>query len=259
MLKNLLIPFAFLLHFGAYGQLPDGSTAPDFTLIDYYGTEHNLYTYLDAGKTVILEIFAAHCPTCWSYHQTNTLKNLYTDYGPEGTDELTVLALEHDQWNGHNAFIGDGPPWVTQGNWLEGTPYPIFNVEDPDRGVFDDYNVQGYPLVFKICPDRIMERIFTSETEDEVYEKVEQCQGPLSVRNNPDIGEIYFNPLRRNLTIDQYRKVTAVRITSVTGRVVQTINTIGSAAIPIDRFRSGVYIFEIQSEHGRVVKRFYLD
>ena len=29
--------------------------APDFTLTDYYGTTHHLYSYLNAGKTVYLE------------------------------------------------------------------------------------------------------------------------------------------------------------------------------------------------------------
>ncbi len=259
MLKKLLITFSVLFHISTFGQLPDGSIAPDFTLTDYYGTEHNLYTYLDAGKTVILEVFATHCPTCWNYHQTNRLKNLYNIYGPDGTNELVVLALEHDQWNDHNAFIGDGPTWITQGNWLEGTPYPIFDVEDPDRGVFADYNVFGYPLIFSICPDRILERIYTSETEDDVYAKVQACQAALSVSDNSDIGEIYFNSLTGNLIIDQYQKVTSIRITTITGQVLQTIRNIGSSAIPVDRFSPGIYLFEVQSLHARVVKKFYLD
>ncbi len=259
MLKKLLIAFSFLFHISVYGQLTDGSTAPDFTLTDYNGTEHNLYTYLDAGKTAIVEIFAAHCSACWNYHQTNRLKNLYNAYGPDGTNELVVLALEYDQWNGHNAFIGDGPPWVTQGNWLDGTPFPIFNVEDPDRGVFDDYNVSFYPVVYKVCPDRILERILTSETEAQIYEKVQQCQNVLSINENIDLGEIYFNPLSRNLNIDGYQKVRAVRIMSVTGQVVQTIHSIGTSAIPIDQMNAGVYLFDIQTESGSIVRRFYLD
>jgi hypothetical protein len=259
MLKRLLITFSLLLQIGMYGQLADGTTAPDFTLTDYYGTEHHLYSYLDAGKTVILEIFAAHCPACWNYHQTHRLKNLYNDYGPEGTDELMVLALEYDQWNLHDAFIGIGPPWVTQGNWLEGTPFPIFDVEDPDRGVFEDYNLTGYPIVFKICPDGIVERVFTSESETQVYEKVQECQAALSINKPLDLGAIYFDPLSRNLNIDAYQKVKSVRIMSITGQIVQNINTIGSSAIAIDRMNTGIYLFEIQTEYGRVVKRFYLD
>ncbi|HKK39193.1 MAG TPA: redoxin domain-containing protein [Cryomorphaceae bacterium] len=259
MLKNLLITFVLLIQIGLHGQLPDGSTAPDFTLTDYYGAEHNLYAYLDADKTVILKIFAAHCPACWNYHQTDRLKNLYTDYGPDGTNELMVLALEHDQWNSHNAFIGVGDPWVTQGNWLEGTPFPIFNVEDPDRGVFDEYNVTGYPVVYKICPDGITERIFTNETENQIYEKAQDCPAALSIDAQQDIGSITFDSHSRNLNIDRYQKVNTVRIMSITGQIVQTINAIDSPAFSINPLAKGIYLFEIQTDYGRVVKRFYVN
>ncbi|MCZ4410048.1 redoxin domain-containing protein [Cryomorphaceae bacterium 1068] len=259
MLKKSLIAFAMLIQVSLFGQLPDGSTAPDFTLTDYYGTEHNLYSYLEDGKTVILEIFAAHCPACWNFHQTHRLKNLYNAYGPEGTDELVVLALEHDQWNSHAAFIGDGPPWVTQGNWLDGTPFPIFDVEDPDRGVFEDYNITGYPIVFKICPDGITERIFTSESEELIYEKVQECQAALSVNEALDLGAIYFDPLSRSLKIDKYQDVQAVRVMSITGQVVQSINAVSSPAIAIDQMPAGIYFFEVRTDYGSVVKKFYLD
>lgn len=259
MLKKLLITFFLLAQISSYGQLADGSLAPDFTLTDYDGNEHNLYAYLDDGKTVILEIFAAHCPSCWNYHQSHTLKNLYNDYGPDGTNEVMVLTLEHDQWNNHNAFIGIGDPWNTAGNWLEGTPYPIFNVEDPDRGVFDDYNVVGYPVVYKICPDRISERVFTSETEAQLYEKVQQCQAVLSVNDQQDLGDIHFDSMSGMLTIVDYENVKSVRIMSITGQVVQTINSISSPAIPIDPIHAGIYLFEIQTEHASTVRRFFLN
>lgn len=256
MLKKLLIAFSLLIHLSSHAQLPDGSTAPDFTLTDYYGNEHNLYEYLDAGKTVILEVFAAHCPSCWNYHQTNRLKNLYNAYGPDGTDELMVLALEHDQWNGHNAFIGDGPAWVTQGNWLDGTPFPIFNVEDPDRGVFADYNINGYPIIHKICPNRITERIFTNETEAQVYEKVQQCES-LSITETLDLGTVYFNPTAGILTIEKFQEVKAIRVLSAVGQVVKTISNVNTSVTIVDQMNAGIYLVEIQTEKGSVIKKFY--
>ena len=39
----LLIAFPLL----AFGQLPNGSTAPDFTITDIDGSTHNLYDILD--------------------------------------------------------------------------------------------------------------------------------------------------------------------------------------------------------------------
>ena len=32
-----------------------------------------------------------------------------------------VLALDYDQWNGPDEFMGIGPPWVTAGDWLTGS------------------------------------------------------------------------------------------------------------------------------------------
>ena len=56
MKSNLLIALVVLLSFSnAQAQLPNGSIAPDFTLVDLNGTEHNLYSYLDDGKTVFLD------------------------------------------------------------------------------------------------------------------------------------------------------------------------------------------------------------
>ena len=51
-MKKLVLLFVFMLNINVYAQLPNGSVAPDFTLTDYYGTTHNLYSYLNTGKTV---------------------------------------------------------------------------------------------------------------------------------------------------------------------------------------------------------------
>jgi hypothetical protein len=248
-----------LLNITVYAQLPNGSVAPDFTLTDYDGTTHNLYSYLNAGKTVFLDIFAAHCPVCWSYHQTNTMKNLYNNYGPNGTNELLVLALEHDQWNDSNAFIGNGPAWVTQGNWLDGTPFPIFDVEDPNRGVFNDYNVTFYPVVYKICPNKIVERVMTSETFAQLYQKVQNCQTAMSLSELNYKDNIYINQAAKTLIIDSYQLVKSIAIKNLQGQIIKSINFTKSSAINISDLNTGVYIFEIQTEDTIVYKKFYVN
>jgi hypothetical protein len=242
-----------------YGQLPNGSVAPDFTLTDYNGTTHNLYSYLNAGKTVFLEIIDAHCQVCWSYHQNNTMKNLYNNYGPNGTNELMVLALEHDQWNDSNAFIGNGPAWVTQGNWLVGTPFPIFDVEDPNRGVFNDYNVTFYPVVYKICPNKIVERVMTSETLAQLYQKVQDCQTAMSITEIKNNEQIYINQASKTLIIGQHQQVKSIAIINLQGQVIKTISTITSSAIDISDVSTGVYLFEMQVKEGLVYKKLYVN
>ena len=258
-MKKLVLLFVFMLNINVYAQLPNGSVAPDFTLTDYYGTTHNLYSYLNTGKTVFIEIFAAHCPVCWSYHQTNTMKNLYNNYGPNGTNEIMVLALEYDQWNDSNAFLGNGPAWVTQGNWLNGTPFPIFDVEDPNRGVFNDYNVTFYPVVYKICPNKIVERVMTSETFAQLYQKVQNCQTAMSLSELNYKDNIYINQAAKTLIIDSYQLVKSIAIKNLQGQIIKSINFTKSSAINISDLNTGVYIFEIQTEDTIVYKKFYVN
>lgn len=258
-MKRLLPILLLLPAFNASAQLPNGSTAPDFTLTDYYGSTHNLYSYLDAGKTVFVEIFAAHCPSCWAYHQTHRLKNIYEAYGPDATDELMVLALEYDQYNDSNAFTGDHEPWVTQGNWLEGTPYPIFNVEFPDRDVFTEYMVTFYPVIYKICPDRITERVQTSWNEVQLYELVEGCQTALSVNELPELGDIRFDPLSRSLLIERYAEVQGLEVYDMQGRAVQRVDAINASTVQVAELPTGVYLFRLRTEQGPVVRRFVVE
>ncbi|MCB0770648.1 MAG: redoxin family protein [Flavobacteriales bacterium] len=257
-MKHLLF-LALFVPSVVYAQLPNGSTAPDFTLTDYYGTTHNLYTYLDAGKTVFVEIFAAHCPSCWAYHQTHRLKNIHELYGPDGSDELMVLALEHDPWNDSTAFTGDHEPWVSAGDWLTGTPYPIFNVEDPDRGVFEDYNVTFYPVVYAICPDRILERVLTSWTEAQLYERVTACRSATSIEEAVELGTIRIDQAARTLVIDRYSKVQRVDVLDLQGRAMLRTGGLTRSTIDLAELRTGVYLFRIHTEHGPVVQRFLLE
>jgi hypothetical protein len=257
--KKLLLFISLLINSSVQAQIPNGSVAPDFTLTDYYGNSHNLYSYLNTGKTVFLEIFGAHCPVCWGYHQTHTMKNMYNNYGPNGTNEIMVLALEHDQWNDSNAFIGNGPAWVTQGNWLDGTPFPIFDVEDPNRSVFNDYNVTFYPVVYKICPDKIIERIMTSESEVQLYQKVQDCQNTLSVQTMSEGETFYINQQSKELVNNQPQKVKHLVVTNIQGQVVKTIDATNESKMSLEHLKTGVYLFEIHTTNGVVFKKFHLN
>ncbi len=253
-MKNYILLLALAANISAMGQLANGSVAPDFTLTDYYGNPHHLYSYLDSGKTVFVEIFAAHCPSCWSYHQTNRLKNMYNMYGPQGSDEIMVLALEHDPYNDSTAFTGNHDPWVTQGDWLTGTPYPIFNVEGADRSVFNDYNVTFYPVIYKICPNKIVERVQTSTTEAQLYQKVKECQA-LSVTEENILGDIYYNAQTKSVVVEAYTQLKSVAIISMQGVVLKTIHTFNSEQILINNPANGVYLFEFKTNQGSTIKK----
>src|SRR5687767_6289493 len=132
MKKNLLaLLFTAFVMAGAQNanaQLANGCIAPDFTATDINGNSWNLYTLLDQGKTVFIDISATWCGPCWSYHNSQALENLYTQYGPSGTDEVRVFFVEGDGSTNLQCLYGpSGCVGGTQGDWVTGTPYPIID------------------------------------------------------------------------------------------------------------------------------------
>ena len=149
-MKNLYPLFAALLFsFTLQGQMQEGQWAPPFTLTDINGNEHRLYDYLAAGKPVILDLAAAWCPPCWDEHQSMVLHQIWEEYGPEGTDEVMVLFVEADPNTTAEQLSGDIGP--SQGNWIEGTPYPIIDVQD--YLIPASYRLIAFPTILLICPD----------------------------------------------------------------------------------------------------------
>lgn len=133
----------------AQAQLPPGSIAPNFTGTDLNGNTYNLYDLLDQGKTVYMDMFATWCGPCWNYHNSGALESIYNQYGPPGTNEAMVLAIECD--NATNTACLYGPSGCvggTQGNWVGGSPYPFID----DASIGDLFNVNYYPTIYMICP-----------------------------------------------------------------------------------------------------------
>ena len=124
-------------------------TAPDFTVTDLNSVQHNLYTWLNAGKVVIVDASATWCGPCWSLHQSHALRDLYNNYGPPGSDQLRVLFYEADA----STTLADlqGNTGSTQGDWLTGTPYPVVN-EAPLTLQGSVWWPQGFPTVSLIRP-----------------------------------------------------------------------------------------------------------
>jgi len=155
MKKILQIIAAVTLTFTAVeskAQLADGSIAPDWTFADLNGITHNLYTYLNAGKTVYIDVSATWCGPCWTYHNTHALRDLYNAYGPSGTNEVMVFFIEGDGATTAAQLNGIG---TTQGDWVTGTTYPIINPAAAATTTFNtNYAIGYFPTIYMICPDR---------------------------------------------------------------------------------------------------------
>ena len=132
-------------------QLPNGSIAPDFTATDINGVQYNLYDLLDAGNVVILDFFATWCTPCWSYRETGILDNIWNTYGPNGTGDVYVFSLESDGSTNSADLYGTGSNTV--GDWVTGTPFPIF---DNVQNIFNAYGNSYFPTIYTVCPDHTL-------------------------------------------------------------------------------------------------------
>ena len=169
--------------FNATAQLADGSTAPDFTAVDINGNSHSLYSdYLDNGMPVIIDVSATWCGPCWSFHEAHTLKDLYNVYGPGGSNEIGVLFVEGDANTGQADL--EGTTSGTQGNWIEGTPYPIID----DNSVGDLLEISFYPTIYGICPDGTIYEFGQSPTASVLSQFSANCGvSPVGATDNSSL------------------------------------------------------------------------
>ncbi len=155
----------------SFAQLPTNEVAPDWTLTDINGVEHTLYDYLDEGKVVFFKFSATWCGPCWNYHQSGAFSQMWDEYGPDGTDEAMVFFIEGDP-NTNTDCLYNLPTCnaSTQGNWVDGTPYPIIDL--PDLTVRNAYQVNAFPTVFSVCPDTRIVRSWGAQPPKSTLETV---------------------------------------------------------------------------------------
>lgn len=120
-------------------------------MTDTEGIEHDIYSYLDQGKTVFLDFYTYWCTPCQT--AAPHLESLWEQHGPEGDDTMVILSIEVSSQYDIDAEGIDldalGASW--------GSTFPVINY----NGIPEEYleDVPVFPSYAIICPDKSYETI----------------------------------------------------------------------------------------------------
>ncbi len=233
-------------------------TAPDFTVTTVHGEEFNLYTELDKGKTVILDIFFVNCPPCNSI--APFIQDLNVKWG-DGDGDVEFISLTDVDTN--EEII----PYET----LHSLTFPAAGrdaggteaVTPYITGTFGQFF--GYPTLVVIAPDRTMNYDIwgssdqnTSDLLDEAIAATGATGEALSVFESNNVSSIkaYPNPVVNDLQVTfdlENSNSINVLVIDATGKLVSEtqkgILAAGEQTINIDfsTLSNGTYFVELRN------------
>jgi hypothetical protein len=277
-MKKLLLALSLSAAFtqNASAQLSEGATAPDFTFTDINGNSHNLYSYLNQGKYVALDVFTTWCHPCWDYHTLGCLDSLYEKYDAPGAGTWKVLSLEADVATTSADLHGTGS--MTVGDWVTGTTYPTI---DPSAGTaFTQFNsgfaIQYYPTLYLIGPNK---KAYTESLYDyasDVYvSSWEQTASkyfgftplpPAGIDNFNDANPVTIFPNPAKGSTNLYFNLNSstnvkLQVSNAMGQVVDRKDlgklSSGDQAIKysLGDLTPGMYYFSISAENSRTITK----
>ena len=190
MKKLLLLIAVFTFSFGnaQTGMLNGTGYAPDITVTDLNGNSHNLYSYLNSGKIVVLELFSTTCGHCQQYAAGT--ENAYQIYGPSGMDVAEFIGLE----------VNSSSSNIDVANFATtyGVGFPLCNDISVTAINYQLYYTPSYYVVFPdstyetFCPYYCQQISSSSTIETLISTAIQSwippvygCTDPIAVNYNP--------------------------------------------------------------------------
>lgn len=233
-----LFTFSFLLLFfslNIFAQ-PDSELFPDFTHDDIEGISHNLNSYLDDGKIVIIDVFATWCPVC--INSLPALHEIYDAHGPDGDNTIVILSFERDpNTNNEQEFV------------------ETYNVPNPviadGLSSLETWNTVYQPNYFVICPDESFEYHFggLGSNSSILLNLAENCSVVTEVREYKNQVEliIFSNPvsdvLKFSINLD---RIFQMIVFDLSGKIIKEFYSEGALTnINISDLEKGIYFLQV--------------
>ncbi len=168
-------------------------TFTNFSATDMNGGTHDIQSYLNQGKYVVIEFFCAWCSPCWQYYQGGTLEELYNTYGDGGTGEFVVLMVEGELTNTEAQITGTTTSQdyagMSQGDFTNGGTNPI-PIIDATENLAENVSLYegSVPSVYLFCPSGYVFDVYDNgqSTANDIYNfATRTCPNEESL---PDIG-----------------------------------------------------------------------
>ncbi|MDZ4204556.1 MAG: redoxin domain-containing protein [Bacteroidales bacterium] len=224
MKKILLLGVFMIICFSTRPQTPL-LIAPHFEAKDFNGNPHELYTYLNAGKYVLLNFFTTSCGTCLVYNPH--VNQAYIHYGCN-TGNLKVLGIN---WGSTNAL-------VAQYHQANGLSFPALSGQDGyGNEIAEQYQIASFISVILIAPNRqiVHQYIYppTFETLQSVISSYGIGQSSCAVGTNQSIIAlqsdliIYPNPATSYVKINSgsyTSRISSLVLFDLTGRVIRAFD-----------------------------------
>lgn len=138
------------------GLIQAGDAAPDFSLVDMNGEEHQLSEY--KGQGVFLNFWGTWCKPC--EREFPLMDKQYQEVKDQG---LQILAVN----------IGESDFAVQKFIDRKGLTFPV--LIDKNKSVMETYNINPLPTTFLINPEGKIEKIITGEmSEENIKQYMEQ-------------------------------------------------------------------------------------
>jgi thiol-disulfide isomerase/thioredoxin len=236
------------------------TTAVDFTATDVHGQSHNLFSYLNAGKYVLIDFFFTTCGPCIS-----AAPQVNASYEHFGCNTGGAIFLGIDD--------GDSDAQVLAFDNSNGVHYPTISGNSGGTAICNTYQITAFPTIILIAPNKniVVQDMWpfsTSICNNEISShgvNSAPCTNGFSDYEKNIITGVYPNPasdIAQFTFMGEQNTKYNFTIYDLSGKPVmsETMNMINASgeysySIQVNNLASGSYILVLSSDNkpcGRV-------